>query len=213
MKDKNKLIKVLAVLLVFVTAGVIYSCAAKNPSNTENAEQVITESETFAPEEETRTETERESPAVPLVCVHVCGAVKTPGVYYLEAGSRVHKAVEMAGGLLGSAADEYVNMAREVTDGSQIYIPTREEADSGTVPEMTEAQEGGSISADDGLVNINTASLAELATLPGIGESKADAIISYRENVETFSRNEDIMNVAGIKETSYEKIKDHIKVN
>ena len=214
MKNKYGLMKVLIVLLVFVVAGVIYSCSVKKSEADVQDSEIFFETESSSEENASETEMQTHVEMNAKICVHVCGAVAQPGVYYLDEGSRVHMAVELAGGLLENAADEYVNMAREISDGIQIYIPTREEADTGTIPEgIDEEMPEEQLSADDGKVNINTASLSELSTLPGIGESKADAIIAYRENVSEFSQAEDIMNVAGIKESSYEKIKDHIKVN
>ncbi|MGI6071523.1 MAG: helix-hairpin-helix domain-containing protein [Lachnospiraceae bacterium] len=141
------------------------------------------------------------------ICVHICGAVKKPGVYYVEEDTRIHKVVELAGGLTEDAAGEYVNLAMGISDGQQIYIPTREEADSGNV-RMTSTEP----ETEDGLVNINTASLSQLMLLPGIGQSKAEAIITYRENVASFDVPEDIMKVAGIKDAAYDKLKDYIKV-
>ena len=195
--SNKKRIKILLVILAVVAAGIIYSFLAK----TETAASDEPESALMA--EESSETTENESTAH-LVCVHVCGAVESPGVYYLEEGSRIHEAVTLAGGLKENAAGEYINLAQMISDGQQIYIPDIDEVKEGTpfIPS----------SVDDGLVNINTASLSELKTIPGIGDTKAEAIISYRENVAVFASVEDIKNVAGIKESLYEKIKDFIKV-
>lgn len=204
MNNKNKnFIKVLLVLLVFVIAGVIFSCSLKGkPAKTGEA--------ALSAEEETEGETkETETIAEELICVHVCGSVKTPGVYYLRKGARVHEAVELAGGLTETADPQYVNLAKEAEDGVQIYIPSKDEVAEGAVPEEAQSLAG---SAEDGLVNINTAGLDELKTLPGVGDIKAEAIISYRESTGGFASIDEIMNVAGIKENSYEKIKEHIKV-
>ena len=146
-----------------------------------------------------------EEVAAETICVHVCGYVKNPGVYYLTKGARIHEAVEMAGGMTEEADSQYVNLAEEAEDGTKIYIPGLEEVADGRVL-------FGAADEEDGLVNINTASLEELKTLPGIGDIKAEAIISYRESEGAFTAIEDIMNIDGIKESSYEKIKEHIKV-
>ncbi len=200
MKNKYKLLKVLLVVLAFVIAGIAFSC-----KGTSDNELTSVSYETYGGEQ--MSEAEAETETRPQICVHVCGAVNTPGVYYLEPGSRVHNAVEMAGGLTADASDSFINMAQEVPDGVRIYIPTKSEVTEGTIPEGSEAGQ-----KDDGLVNINTAPKEALSQLPGIGESKADAIITYRENVGAFETPEDIMNVAGIKDSSFEKIKDKIKV-
>lgn len=208
MKNKYGLLKILLVLLVFVAAGVIYSCAS---SGSGDDPEIIADTSEVSPES-AETDPSAADPEpdaekdTQLICVHVCGAVQNPGVYYLDPGSRVHQAVEMAGGLLNEAADSFINLAGPVSDGEQIYIPTRQEAES-----MSSAS-GKEEETSDGLVNINTAGIAELTTLTGIGESKAEAIIAYRENVAPFSEISDIVNVSGIGESVFEKIKDSIKV-
>ena len=134
--------------------------------------------------------------------VDVRGAVAVPGVYELPEKSRVFQAVEAAGGLLPEAKDELVNQAAKLTDGQQIYIPFEGE----------EAQEAADQAVTDGRVNINTAGAAELMTLPGIGEAKAADIIAYREANGGFSSTEDIMQVSGIKDAMFQKIRDKIKI-
>lgn len=162
----------------------------------------VTESE----EEESREKTQiTEAPET--VFVDVCGAVINPGVYELEADSRVYQAIEAAGGFLESAASEYVNRAESLKDGQQVYIPTRDEADRQKLPVMQQTDQ-----QQDTKVNLNTAGKEELMTLTGIGESKAEAIIAYREDNGGFAVKEDILNVQGIKEGTYEKIKEDIVV-
>lgn len=158
-------------------------------------------------EESSSAESESEEDTV---VVHVCGAVQAEGVYTLPAGSRYQDAVEAAGGFTEEAAADFLNLATVLTDGEKIVVPTKEEAVS------LEAEEASSLAAaeeeSDGLVDINTADREELMTLPGIGEVKADAIIAYREEYGDFETIEDIMNVSGIKEGAFAKIKDQIKV-
>ena len=207
MQNKRNIIKVLLVALMLVAAGVIYSCAAGKKSPAKKAaiaeETPDEKSAGGSSVEEAESLTEPEQ-----VCVHVCGSVEKPGVYYLPKGARVFEAVEKAGGLSEEADSGYVNLAEEAEDGSKIYIPSQSEVAEGLVPE----EEGGQSEAEGGLVNINKASVEELKTLPGIGEVKANAIVSYRESVGGFFCVEDIMNVAGIKNNSFEQIKDLIKV-
>lgn len=207
MKNKYGLLKVLLVLLLFVIAGVIYSCVSKGSSSqTEISGSQEAETErTLPPEAETVSGPETSSDK--LLCVHVCGAVREPGVYYLPEDSRVHEAVEMAGGFADDADESMVNLADLITDGRQIYIPSVEEVQNGSFRSDTDRNEKA-----DSRVNINTAGVSELMTLTGIGESKAEAIIAYRENVSQFEKNEDIINVSGIGESVYEKIRDSIKV-
>lgn len=139
--------------------------------------------------------------------VYLCGAVKNPGVYHLPSGSRVYEAILLAGGLLETACEDGVNQAEEVTDGQMIKILTEEEAFR-QESSIQEPQEQA-----DGRININTAEAADLMTLPGIGESKARSILSYREEKGSFSSTEEIMNITGIKEGVYSKIKDYITVH
>lgn len=134
-----------------------------------------------------------------LICVDVCGAVVSPGVYLLEPGARVYEAVEMAGGLTADADRNAVNQAELLKDGTQIRILSLEEAEKRQ--EMQEAA---------GMVNLNTADIAALCTLPGIGEARAGDIIAYREKNGGFQDVEEIMNVSGIKEATFDKIKDKI---
>lgn len=135
--------------------------------------------------------------------VYVCGAVANPGVVEIPGGSRVEDALTAAGGFAPSAAREAVNLADWVSDGQQVYFPTEEE--NVTVQEQK-------AEAASGLVNINTADVGALCALPGIGESRARDIISYREANGGFESCEDIMKVSGIKTAVYEKIRDKITV-
>jgi len=167
--------------------------------------------------------------------VYVCGEVAEPGVYVLESGDRIYEAVEMAGGMTADAGTCAVNLAQSVYDGLMVYIPDSEEA-AGMTGSMTSAggsavSAGGSVtsadssvrngeetsggtasSPEDGRLNLNTASLAELMTLSGIGQTKAQAVVNYRDAHGGFSSVEEIMNVDGIKEGLYNRIRDQIKV-
>ena len=160
--------------------------------------------------------------------VHICGAVSAPGVYELPAGSRIIDAVEAGGGFLPEAEEACCNLAEEIVDGCQIYIMTKTES---CADGQTEKKAGIQTSPDgdmqttdrnvrsnsapaleNGLVNLNTADVAALMTLPGIGESRAKAIISYREQHGEFAKIEDIMKISGIKQAAFSKIKDKITV-
>lgn len=163
-----------------------------------------------------------------MIYVDVCGAVVNPGVFQLAAGSRVFQAIEAAGGYLPEAALTCVNRAGVLTDGQQLYILTQEEMErQGLDPaEMSGASDGqmnGSAGTgqntgmtaqvqQDNRININTADEAQLTMLTGIGATRAQAIIAYREENGPFAAIEDIMNVQGIKEGTFAKIKDEIVV-
>ena len=196
-----------------------------------------TESEGISKKKAEITESDQSSaiqqPVSQTIYVDVCGAVVNPGVYELSSDSRVFQAIEKAGGYLPGAAASYLNRARSLYDGQQIYVPTQEEVDSQTIPLTQDetAQDGvvqegtaqtgtaadntadGTGSTQAGQrINLNTADVSQLSTLTGVGESKALAIIAYREENGPFTSIEDIMNVPGIKEGTYEKIKDKIAI-
>lgn len=160
--------------------------------------------------------------------VHICGAVSAPGVYELPAGSRIIDAVEAGGGFLTEADEACCNLAEEIVDGCQIYIMTKSEScadgqtekkagiqtspDSDMQTTDRNVRSNSTTALDNGLVNLNTADVAALMTLPGIGESRAKAIISYREQHGAFAQIEDIMKISGIKQAAFSKIKDKITV-
>lgn len=134
------------------------------------------------------------------IFVHVCGEVNNPGVYELNAGSRVFEALDAAGGVTKDAADDSINQAEVLSDGQQLEIFSEEQMSQN---ELTET-------FDSGKMNINKATKEELMTLSGIGESKADAIIRYREENGNFNSIEEIMEIEGIKEGVFRKIEEQI---
>lgn len=145
------------------------------------------------------------------IIVYVCGAVNNPGVVEIKSKSRVYEAVQKAGGMTAEADSVYVNLAGELTDGVKIYIPTLEETKDASKKDALETFEN-KVSKSDGLINLNTATKEELLLLPGVGDSKADSIIRYREEHGNFNSIEEIMNITGIKEGLFNKIKDKVTV-
>jgi competence protein ComEA len=131
-----------------------------------------------------------------LLTVYVSGAVATPGVYILPEGSRVDTAVKAAGGLLPGAEANNINLAMLIVDGQQIVVPGN--TDTGHV--------------NAGRVNINTASLTELDTLPGIGPTTAQAILDYRLQHGPFQVIQQIQNVSGIGPATFTVIQDYISI-
>lgn len=195
---KNKIYLSVCLLLIFLSG-----CKGASSPYFEEASEIAEETE--IPEAKNRMADDLSETAE--CYVYICGAVKTPGVYELPAGSRIYEAVAQAGGLLENACEDGINQAEKITDGQMIKIPTKEEAaDPSFGPSAEE-------NASDGRVNLNTADVSELMTLPGIGESKAMSILSYREEKGGFSSAEEIMNITGIKEGVYSKIKDYITVD
>lgn len=150
--------------------------------------------------------------STPPIYVHVCGAVMQPGVVEVQSGSRAEDALEAAGGFAPDADREYVNLASPVEDSQQLYFPTIEEAERWWT-DMKVSRSGQILTESlTGLININTADEALLCTLPGIGQARAQAIIDYREQNGLFERPEDIMKVAGIKQSAFDKISTQIVV-
>ncbi len=179
-----------------------------------NTAEFIT-SEDFSQEEETVELSESDAQGdinidteAAKLCIYVCGAVNNPGVYEIAEGSRVCDAFAAAGGLTEEAAGDYWNQARLLSDGEMIYVPTKEEAKE-RAPEEVFNQ---NTDETNDKININTATKESLMTLPGIGEAKAERIIAYRQEHGAFSSIEEIMEVEGIKEGMYEKIKDYIVI-
>ena len=195
------LIEVLAAVMIFLCGcsagqrGQLISLKEEEEPGDILAEESSLESSTI--ESTASKEAEEED----FIWVFVCGAVESPQVVKLPVGSRAMVAVKMAGGMTGDADESFVNLAAILEDGEKLYIPTKEEAVSLSIQEEKES-----------LVNINTAGTKELCTLLGIGESRAEDIIAYRETHGPFAAIEDIMKVPGIKENAFAKIKDAITV-
>ena len=160
-----------------------------------------------------------------LLSVYVVGCVSNPSVVKIPDGSIVADAVEAAGGITDDADIESINMAYPVSDNMMITVPSKNavpnaapqdeyiitlppKAASG-VAENSDTEES-TIESTNVLVNINTADISDLCTLPGIGESTAKKIIAYREEHGLFEHIEDIMNISGIKESRFNSIKDMI---
>ncbi len=142
------------------------------------------------------------------ICVHVGGCVASPGIVYLEEGSRVADAIASAGGMTEAASADSVNLARPVTDGEQIII-----ADSTTTSDpQNDPSQNSDTTAENSKVNINTATSEELQTLNGIGESKAQKIIDHREKNGLFKTIDELTNVSGIGSKTLESLRDSICV-
>lgn len=138
--------------------------------------------------------------------VHVDGAVKSPGVYALPAGSRVIDAVEAAGGLTEDARSSGVNLAQVLADGQQVVIPGAGDE----VPAVSASPVSPGADGAGGLVNVNTASAAELTTLDGIGEATAEKIVADREANGPFASIDDLKRVSGIGEKKLAAIRDDV---
>lgn len=165
---------------------------------------------------------ENEEEEVSEIFIHLAGAVEKPGLYKLPSDSRVNDALISAGGLSSDADREwfnkYINLAQKLTDGVKLYLPFKGETEkdvSANLGRMGGEDRGQSFvlgSQVQGKVNINTASVSEFDSLSGIGPAYAQRIIDYREENGAFGSIEEIINVVGIGESTFEKIKDQISV-
>jgi competence protein ComEA len=188
---KKGLAVVLIIALIIMTAiGIKLSGKEK--------EIIFTNYDVKQSAEELNNEEKKET----FICVDIDGAVINSGVYELIEGSRVIDAIDLAGGLKEKAVTHNLNMARKLVDGEKIYI--YEEGDAQIVSE--------NILNGNKLIDINTASVDSLMTLPGIGEVYAKRIIDYRSN-KKFTSIEEIKNIQGIGDKTFEKLKDLISVN
>jgi competence protein ComEA len=146
------------------------------------------------------------------VRIYITGAIVKPDVYFLPLGTIVKDAIQAAGGLTEDVDLEKFNQALELKDQQHIHIPRVGEQDAPPVIQDGASQNGSSLPAENSLVNLNTASLEELDTLPGIGPAIAQRIINYRESYGNFKAIEEIVNVSGIGEVTFTKIKHLITV-
>ena len=146
---------------------------------------------------------QRPTPAPMLI--HVAGAVVNPGVYQLENGSRVQQAVDLAGGLLENANPDSINLAGFLQDGQRVYIPL--------IGENTRGETLIDPGVQGLLIDLNTANIDELITLPGIGEDRAKAIIAYRNQIGGFKTIEQIQEIEGIGPATFDKLKSMITVS
>ncbi len=143
-------------------------------------------------------------PTASPIQVYVVGAVTNPGVYQLPQGSRAEQAVQLAGGATENADLRSINLAAQLADGAKIDIPIVGE---------TFENDQRSTGIDGVVINLNTASLDELMTLPGIGQERAEWIIKYREEHNGFKSIEEIQEVSGIGPSTFEKLRNLISVS
>jgi competence protein ComEA len=212
--EKKKIWQVVAGVIAVLICGIFYLCTNKQPGDS----TVVTEK--YA--DETETISSQSSSA--KVYVDIGGEVKNPGVYIFDEEPRLVDVIQKAGGLTKKADSSSINQAQIVPDGTQITIAgknkskkTKTAADESSSGNSANSVSGGNTANDISTsstqkININTASKEELTTLSGIGESRAKQIVAYREENGNFGKIEDIMNVSGIKEGIFNKIKDDITV-
>lgn len=219
MKYINKKQKIVLIIVIFIiTLGVSYY-AYETKSNKE-----IDIEEQNLEIDENKVEEKSKEEKTSKIIVHVSGAVNKEGIFELEENSRVADAIEAAGGIKENAYMKNINLASLLEDGMKVYIPTKEECEN----QESMTFEGSIINEEkintreqdneieqknkNSKININTANLEELDTLPGIGESTANKIINYRKENGKFETIEEIKEVSGIGDSKFEQIKDLIEV-
>ncbi|MBI4788516.1 MAG: helix-hairpin-helix domain-containing protein [Chloroflexi bacterium] len=158
------------------------------------------------------TATPRPTATEVLILVDVRGAVAKPGVYTLPGGSRVQDALALAGNVLSHAELSSINLARKLNDGEQIYIPIVGEATMPASAPIKSERQPTPTKTPLGKLNLNTATVAELDVLPGIGPAIAQRIVDYRAENGAFKKVEDLKKVRGIGDALFDQIKDLVVV-
>lgn len=219
-RKTKKQVKMAVVLLFFVAAGLWYAgnnglFAQRTGSGTELtgvSDAIKAELQATQAPEQTAAEETKET-TTELV-VYVCGAVNVPGIYTLAADSRLYEAIALAGGFSAEADPTYHNLARSIADGERIYILSSSETQALTTEQQVNGEEGAQTGSavKETLINLNTATAEQLMELPGIGEARAADILEYRARIGQFAAIEEIMNVSGIGEAMFEKIRNKITV-
>ncbi len=173
----------------------------------------VTAEESFScPKLDTLTEIKEEE-ANKMFVVDVKGAVVNPGVYRVPPKTIVQDVINMAGGLTKNANTDNLNLGKSVTDEMVITVFTEEEAETYENEKLPITEENKNTPSETkGLINLNTATLEELTTLPGIGEAKAKLIIKYRETCGDILNKEELKNIKGIGEAIYAKLEKYITV-
>ena len=203
--EKSKNIKTAVGVVIGVFAIIYYFVNNSKVSSYENLESdnsIVTSTVNEVNNEETLSK----------IKVYVTGEVNNPGVIELEEGGRIEDAIEGCGGITAQANLKDINLAYEVSDGEKIYIPNLSEDIETEKVETTESSSSSSSSSSNNKININKATVSELTSIPGIGESTAQRIIDYRDENGKFKSVEDIKNVSGIGDSKYQKMKDYISV-
>ena len=205
-----KIIVICAVLGLALGAFFLLKPTTQTPVKETNLQtEVAAVSKDSSSEKEMKKEEKEESPEQDQITVDVKGAVKSPGIYDLPVGSRVHDAVQKAGGLTEEADSKSLNLAQKISDEALVYVPTKgeeaasQQATSGTSPSTSK----------DKKVNLNKASLEELKQVKGLGGKRAQDIIDHREANGKFKSVDELKKVSGIGAKTIEKLKDYVTVD
>ena len=219
-EKKKKIIIIISIICTIIIAGIIYIKDQEEYTDMNIFEEIENEQKTNETVDDVENEEQNTNETVDnerIIAIHITGEVKKPGILYLKEGSRIADAIKEAGGATKNADLDRVNLAYVLADGQKIYIPNKNEKDEEISYIISNS--GDNILVEEGKinkegetakVNINTANLSELETLPGIGPSLAQRIIEYRETNGNFQTIEDLQNVKGIGDSKYSNIKDNV---
>lgn len=200
--SKNTIIKFTVVIIILII--IIYNFFSSKKNEEINYSNIIIS------EDESKTENKIEEE---IIKVYVTGEVKSPGVIELEGDSRIEDAITLAGEITEKANLSEVNLAYSLEDGQKLYIPSIDDKEE---VEYLTTENGENIletnKEGNGKININTASLEKLETLPGVGEALGKRIIEYREENGKFEKIEDLKNVSGIGDKKFESLEEYIVV-
>ena len=209
LKNKNRLLAVMIANTFFCILFIVGCGQGKNEISLSDKDACTEESGSDdSGKQKDTAEKENEN-----IFVYISGAVKMPGVYTVKEGSRIFHIIKQAGGLTKSAEQDYLNQAETVVDGQNIRVLTKKEYAEMKEKEQLDIFDKNNNKTADGKININSADVATLMQLPGIGETKAKTIVSYREENGSFTAIEDIKNVSGIGDSTFANICENITVN
>lgn len=228
---KSDLIKKAALPIILIAALLIFFFSGTEDTVTvrgENTELTETEKNANGSIDDSDLDTAGISEASGFIYVDIGGEVNSPGVYEVSEGTRLFQVIEKAGGLTENADIDVINRAESVYDGQKILIASYEETEAGSEstdktskeiknggassPSVNSYNNGVSTDTDETQVNINTADSVTLQTIPGIGPSKAERIIEYRSTNGSFKSIDDIKNISGIGNKTFESIKKYLTV-
>ncbi|CAH0206430.1 hypothetical protein ASG97_17200 [Bacillus sp. Soil745] len=199
----------ITVAVAFVAGGIyFFSQQGEDPADTEDIFSVTAK-------EAEMEQSVNESAAEPeIIKVDVKGAVKSPGIFTAQAGDRVIDLISAAGSFTEKADTDKVNFAQIIEDQMVIYVPEIGEEDKGNLENIQVGTSGDAVTkgTSGGLVNLNTATQEDLQTLTGIGPSKANAILEYRETIGKFKEVDELKQVTGIGDKTFERLRDSISV-
>ena len=211
-KYRNKIV-VFVMLSLLMILSVVYTWQRQRTTHEFVSDDLMKIEETVV------SETSESEEILQDIIVDIKGAVKLPGVYQMTTQDRVIDLIEKAGGILANGDTETVNLAQKLTDQMSITILDKNQVQElstnngeGIDSANKELQNFWNISSQTSKIDINTADISQLETLPGIGPSKANAIVTYREEHGSFQSIEDIQNVTGIGAKTYEKLQESIQV-